>query len=179
MRMAVKYIEENGLYCLDCTAAVWSTDGIHNYYQDSSHTYGVLGFLCDVDFVIETEGCIFLVEYKNANIPGAAHPESFNPNNKLDNVARKFYDSSHWLYLAGKDKPKKYIYILEYPAGNSTSRLMIRNKLQQRLPFALQSAFSAVGRKMIDEIKVVDIAQWNADEELGRYPLQPVAAANA
>ncbi len=179
--MAVKYIEENGQYCLDCTAAVWSTDGIHSCYQDSSHAYGVLGFLCDVDFVIENENDILLVEYKNANIPGAAHPERFNPSgdHKLENVARKFYDSSHWLYLAGKDKPRKYIYILEYPAGNSTSRLLIRNKLQQRLPFALQATFSTVGRKLIDEVRVVDIAQWNEDEELGRYPLQPVGGADA
>ncbi|MCI8567586.1 MAG: hypothetical protein HFI39_14990 [Lachnospiraceae bacterium] len=131
---------------------------------------------CDVDFVIENESHLLLVEYKNANIPGAAHPERFAPSgdNKLEKVARKFYDSSHWLYLMGKDKPKKYIYILEYPLGNSTSRLMIRNKLQKCLPFALQTQITGTGRKLIDEVKVVDISEWNSDEELGRYPLQPV-----
>lgn len=74
----------------------------------------------------------------------------------------------------GKDKPKMFIYILEYPAGNSTSRLMVRNKLQQRLPFALQSKITGVGRKIIDDVKVVSISEWNSDAELGRYPLQPV-----
>ncbi len=170
------YTEENGQYSLDCTAALWSTDQIHDYYQDSAHTYGIIDFLCDVDFVIENETHILLVEYKNASVPGAAHPERFNPNSgdKLKNVANKFFDSMHWLYLAGKDKPRKYIYVLEYPAGNSTSRLLVRNELQNRLPFKLQSLLSASGRKIIDEVRVVSIAEWNADAELGKYPLRPV-----
>lgn len=172
------YTEENGQYALDCTAALWSTDQIHNYYQDSAHTYGIIDFLCDVDFVIENETHILLVEYKNASVPGAAHPERFDPNSgdKLKNVANKFFDSMHWLYLAGKDKPRKYIYILEYPSGNPTSRLLVRNELQNRLPFKLQSLLSASesGRKIIDEVRVVSIAEWNADAELGKYPLRPV-----
>ncbi|MCI8725378.1 MAG: hypothetical protein HFG66_04480 [Hungatella sp.] len=178
--MAVKYTEENGQYTIDCTAALWSTDEIHNCYQDRSHTYGMIGFLCDVDFIIETQTHILLVEYKNSAIPGAAHPERFNPSseNKLENVARKFYDSSHWLYLMGKDKPKMLVYILEYPAGNSTSRLLIRNMLQQRLPFALQSKITGAGRKLIDEVKVLNISEWNSDAELGRYPLRPVGIAD-
>ena len=172
------YIEENQQYSLDCSKAVWSTDKLHSYYQDSNHTYGNLGFLCDVDFIIETDTNILLVEYKNANVPGAAHPEAFEPskNNKLENVANKFYDSLHWLYLVGKDKPRKYIYVLEYPLGNSSSRLMVRNKLQERLPFKLQSACANLGRKLIDEVRVVDIEEWNNDKELGAYPFNPVTA---
>ena len=178
--MAVKYTEENGQYTIDCTAALWSTDEIHNCYQDRSHTYGMIGFLCDVDFIIETQPHILLVEYKNSAIQGAAHPERFNPSseNKLENVAMKLYYSSHWLYLMGKDKPKMLVYILEYPAGNSTSRLLIRNMLQQRLPFALQSKITGAGRKLIDEVKVLNISEWNSDAELGRYPLRPVGIAD-
>ena len=177
--MSIVYIEENGQYSLDCSKAIWSTDRIHSYYQDSDHQYGYIGFLCDVDFVIENEKNILLVEYKNASIPGAANPNAFRPenDNKLDNVAKKFYDSLHWLYLNGKDKPKKYIYILEYPTGNSSSRLMIRNKLKKKLPFVLQENFATMDRKIFDEVKVVDISEWNADEELGIYPLQPVSSS--
>lgn len=173
------YIEENGQYSLDCSKAIWSTDKIHSYYQDPSHQYGQIGFLCDVDFVIENEKNILLIEYKNANIPGAANPWAFRPEgeNKLENVAKKFYDSLHWLYLSGKDKPKKYIYILEYPRGNSASRLMVRNKLKKKLPFELQENLAVMGRKIIDEIKVVNISEWNADKELGIYPLQPVLSS--
>lgn len=177
--MSVIYMEENGQYSLDCSAAIWSTDKIHSYYQDSMHRYGYIGFLCDVDFVIENEKNILLVEYKNANIPGAANPAAFHPEgeNKLENVAKKFYDSLHWLSIKGKDKPRKYIYILEYPNGNSTSRLMIRNKLQKKLPFDLQANVPDACRKMIDEIKVVNISEWNADEELGLYPLRSVKSS--
>jgi len=46
--MAIKYTEENGQYSIDCTTALWSTDEIHKYYQDAAHTYGIIGFLCDV-----------------------------------------------------------------------------------------------------------------------------------
>lgn len=171
----MKYTEENGVYTLDCTAAVWSTNQLHNIYQDSKHKYGNLNFLCDADFIIETESNILIVEYKNANISGAVKPEAFHPENvnKLVSVAHKFFDSFHYLYLMGMDKAKKYIYILEYPAGNSSSRLMIRNKLKDYLPFKLQQLHARDGRRMIDEVKVVDIEEWNNDAELGQFPIQP------
>lgn len=100
------YIEENGYYSIDCTAAVWSTNCIHDYYQDAGHKYGEIG------------------------------------------------------------------YVLEYPNGNSTSRLMIRNLLQKKLPFRLQTQLSAGKVRLIDEVKVVNIEEWNADPELGRYPIK-------
>lgn len=174
--MAVIYTEENGKYTIDCTAAIWSTDAIHDCYQGGRGACGNIGFLCDVDFVIETQDYIILVEYKNANIADAVNPGAFNPmtDQKLTNVARKFYDSLHWLFLEGKDKPKKYVYIVEYPNGNSSSRLLLRNKLKDRLPFALQNNATITHRKIIDEVKVVDISEWNADDELGIYPIQPI-----
>lgn len=46
--MATKYIEENGQYSLDCTAALWSTDEIHACFQDVAHSYGTIGFICPV-----------------------------------------------------------------------------------------------------------------------------------
>ncbi len=176
--MAAIYQEENGIYSLDCTNAVWSTDRIHQDYQDPAHTFGQIGFLKDVDFVIETEDSLLLVEYKNANVPGAVNPGRFNPtsDNKLDQVAEKYYDSLHWISLTNKKKPIKYVYILEYPAGNSTSRHLVRNELQKRLPFALQKALSVRGQQLISEVKVVDIAEWNADPELGKFPLRPVVS---
>lgn len=174
--MSVRYTEENGFYSIDCTSAVWSTNQIHEYYQNSSHMYGELGFLKDADFVIESSTTIYVVEYKNANIPGAAHPEAFRPErvNVLNKVAEKYYDTVHCLYLLGKSKPKKYIYILEYPAGNSTARLLVRNNLQKKLPFRLQAQLATDGQKLIDEVKVVDIAEWNADLELGQFPIEEV-----
>ena len=52
--------EENGIYSIDCTKAVWATDRIHEDY----HEAGV--HLKDVDFLIENESSILMVEYKNA-----------------------------------------------------------------------------------------------------------------
>ena len=128
----------------------------------------------DTDFVIESDTTIYLVEYKNANVPGADNPGAFRPEsaNSLNKVAEKYYDTFHCLNLLGKNKPKKYIYVLEYPAGNSTSRLLVRNNLQKKLPFKLQAQLGVAGAKMIDEVKVVDIEEWNADPELGKFPIQ-------
>ena len=138
------------------------------------HKYGEIGFLKDTDFVIESDKAIYLVEYKNANVPGAAKPDAFRPEKDiiLNKVAEKYFDTLHCLYLLGKNKPKKYIYVLEYPNGNSTSRLMIRNLLQKKLPFRLQTQLSAGKVRLIDEVKVVNIEEWNADPELGRYPIK-------
>lgn len=174
IRMPEIYIEENGYYSIDCTAAVWSTNCIHDYYQDAGHKYGEIGFLKDTDFVIESDKAIYLVEYKNANVPGAAKPDAFRPEKDiiLNKVAEKYFDTLHCLYLLGKNKPKKYIYVLEYPNSNSTSRLMIRNLLQKKLPFRLQTQLSAGKVRLIDEVKVVNIEEWNADPELGRYPIK-------
>ena len=67
------YTEENGVYCIDCTNAIWSTDRIHDVYHES----GLM--LSDVDFVIEDTDSLLLVEYKNSTISNAAQPGSFRP----------------------------------------------------------------------------------------------------
>ena len=59
-------IEENGVYGIDCTHAIWATDTIHDEY----HRAGI--HMNDVDFVIENDSNLLLVEYKNANIPGTS-----------------------------------------------------------------------------------------------------------
>lgn len=175
--MVAIYTEENGQYTLDCSSALWSTDQIHSCYQGGKRAYGCIGFLKDVDFVIESSDYLILVEYKNAKIVGASNPGAFNPaeDNRLTSIARKYFDSLHWLLLKGKDKPKKYVYIVEYPGDNSTSRLMLRNKLKDKLPFTMQSRITDAGRNLIDEVKVVNIAEWNADPELCLYPILSVS----
>ena len=46
---------------------------MHEDYQKS----GI--HISDVDFLIEDDKYLYLVEYKNACVPGAANPEAFNP----------------------------------------------------------------------------------------------------
>lgn len=163
------YVEENAAYSIDCRAAIWATDRIHeDYHEAGLH-------INDVDFVIENDSYLFLLEYKNANIANAVKPEAFNPmgDKKIFQVTRKFYDSLHYLRLLDKSKPIQYVYVLEYPNGDQTSRKRLRNKLKMELPFELQKKIGN-GRKLIDKVDVVSIKEWNEDESYGKYPILPI-----
>ena len=169
-------IEEKRNYGIDCRKALWATDEIHEAY----HACGLPEILCDADFVIETSDSILLVEYKNATVPDAlAHATertAYDPfqQKKFDKVVRKYYDSLHYLRLLGKEKPVHYIFVLEYPKGNSTSRKLLRNRLKCRLPFGLQERVGT-GIKLIESVNVVSIDEWNANTIYGQFPMKPAA----
>ena len=99
------FAEENGIYQLDCSKAVWATDDVHLRYQQA----GI--HIKDADFIIETETALVIVEYKNANISGAANPSAFNPmaGSKISDVTRKYYDTLHYLTLRQKTGPKRFL----------------------------------------------------------------------
>lgn len=160
------FTEENGNYKIDCSKALWATDEVHDQYHAAKC------FLKDVDWILETNEKIVLVEYKNANIAKARKPKSFKPveDTMIDKVVRKFYDSLHYLNLLGKTKPKEYIYILEYPNGDSSSRKLIRNRMKKKLPFVLQENVGD-GRKMIEKLDVLSIDEWNTNEEYSEFPI--------
>lgn len=88
-------------------------------------------------------------------------------------AVRKFYDSLHYLKLLGKTKPVQYVYVLEYPKGDANTRKKLRNRMKGALPFALQEKIDN-GIKLIDKIEILSIAEWNADENYGIYPIYPV-----
>lgn len=163
------YTEENNVYKINCTNAVWSTDNVH---EDFVCTESCLN---DVDFIIESKDKLLLVEYKNANVPNAAHPGAFNPKDdkKVKSVIKKYYDSLHYLTLVNKNKPKTYIYILEYPNGDSVTRKALRNRMKKALPFRLQSKFDT-GIKLIDKFEILSIEEWNNSAEYGKYPISPI-----
>lgn len=166
--MSYLFEDENHFYTIDCSNALWATDSLNRYYHH--YTQSVL---CDVDWIIETKEYMLLVEYKNANIPGCSNPERFKPKEekKLINVTRKYYDSIHYLNILNKNKPGKYIYILEYPNGDAVSRLGIQLMLKKRLPFELQNTEDAK-KKIIESVEVVSIDEWN--ERYPLFPLKPV-----
>lgn len=60
-------VEENGRYQFDFSALgyVWEM------HEIVTHTT-----LSDVDFITETESEVLFIEYKNANIKGAANPDA-------------------------------------------------------------------------------------------------------
>ena len=160
------FTDENNIYQIDCSKAVWATDQVYDAYHNAAI------HLNDADFMIENEAnMILMVEYKNANIPGAANPDAFKPEDdrKILNVTRKFYDSLHYLWLQGKTEPVQFVYVLEYPNGDVVTRKRLRNKLKKELPFQLQNQIGD-GRKLIDKVEVLSIEEWNLDKNYGIYP---------
>lgn len=161
--------EENGIYSIDCSKAVWATDKMHeDYHKAKIH-------INDIDFLIENSTHILMVEYKNACTPNAENPEAFNPidDKKISVATRKFYDSLLYLRLLDKNKPIQYIYVLEYPNGDATTRKRLRTRLKAELPFLLQNNIGN-GKVLIDQVNVLSIAEWNADSNYGNYPIKQV-----
>ena len=140
------FCDENKSCTIDFSAAPWATDRIHDVFHEAK-----LFVLSDVDFVAETENELLLVEYKNANLSNAAHPEAFRPleDKRLNRVAMKYYNSLQFLQVMnhGIDKKKRYVYILECLNGDRVLR-----------------------RKMIDSVDVFSIEEWN--EAYPDFPLR-------
>lgn len=170
--MSEIYRDENQAYQFDFSAALWASDALHDTYSKTG-----LGILSDVDFIVETEDCVILIEYKNANISNATHPEKFNPlDQKRENkIAFKFYDS--WIYLSaiGNEKPVKYVYVLEFPHADIVMRKRIRNHIADLLPFKLQK-LPEIQVELIHDFEVLSIAEWNTNEQFKAFPITPVLA---
>lgn len=161
------FTDENQTCQIDFSAADWATDQLNAMFHAAK-----LSLLNDVDFVAETDEALLLVEYKNANLAGAVHPESFRPfeDKKLNNVARKYYDSRSALQVLGHTKKKKtrYIYILECVNGDSVLRKRVRNLLAARLPFLLQKQVK-LAEHWIDSLEVLSVDEWN--NQYKNFPL--------
>ena len=163
------FAEENGIYQIDCSNAVWSTDQIHEVY----HNAGVQ--LKDSDFLLEDTESLYLVEYKNANVSNAEKPNAFKPeeDKMVNKIVQKFYDSLHYLYLMNKTKPLEYIYVLEYPKGDVITRKRLRNRMKQKLPFELQNNIGQ-GKRLIEKVDVLSIDEWNTHEKYGAFPITQI-----
>lgn len=146
--------------------AVWASDRLNSIYHESKIE------LSGVDFIAETENDLLFIEYKNAKVSNASNPSSFQPNldKKINQVVRKYYDS--FIYTSamgiGNKKSKRFIYILEYPNGDSVTRRAIQNKLKTKLPFLFQE-LNEVIYNLIDEMNVMSIKEWN--EAYPNFPL--------
>jgi hypothetical protein len=173
--MDMIFTEEHKHYQLDCSKALWATDEVHQIYHSCN-----LSILCDVDFIIETEEKLILVEYKNWKTKEAVeHRDVFDVkdnkllNKLLDKIPRKYFDTLHYLSLKGKTKPKHYVYILECPNDDSAIRKYLRNLFKARLPFKLQEMLSD-NLKLIESVEVLSIDEWNRNSEYGVFPLIPI-----
>lgn len=163
------YIEENHAYQIDLRKADWSIE-LHPIYRDAHLD------LADVDYICELDGKILLLEYKNAKIAfekGFRAAAQFNPyqDDKVANIARKFFDSFFYLAAHKKKCPVRYIYILEWPKGDAFARKMLREKIAKLLPFRLQMQEN-IKPLIIDDFQVMSIGEWNQiykDIPISRY----------
>lgn len=158
--------EENGIYGVDHTNAIWATNEIQKTYHNAKL------HLKNADFVIETQFEILIMEYKNATIASAVSPKAFHPmeDKSVNAIALKFYGSLPYLDLLGKDKPRRYIYVIEAEHSDSTMRARLRNRIKQELPFMLQDNMNT-GKRLIEGFDVLSIDEWNMHEKYSRYPL--------
>lgn len=167
--MKTLLIDENGEYSLDCTQAVWASDKMHEDYHRAKVQ------LSDADFLLEEVNNILIVEYKNADTKKAREARyktpAFNPmdDKKFTSTVRKFYDSLHYIHLLGKNKPVKYVYVVEAPNSDAIMRKRLRARMKTLLPFALQENINT-GISLIDRVDVLSINEWNMHDEYGKYP---------
>ena len=167
--METLLIDENGEYGLDCTQAVWASDKMHEDYHRAKVQ------LSDADFLLEEANNILIVEYKNADTKKAREARyktpAFNPmdDKKFTSTVRKFYDSLHYIHLLGKNKPVKYVYVVEAPNRDAIMRKRLRARMKTLLPFALQENINT-GISLIDKVDVLSINEWNMHDEYGKYP---------
>ena len=73
-----------------------------------------------------------------------------------------------------RGKPFHYVYILQYPNGDTTSRRLIRNQIAELLPFRLQSLLN-ITEPMISAFDVFSIQEWNNNDTYKVFPISPVA----
>ncbi len=134
------FTDENQTCQIDFTNAVWATDQLNSIFSVIKDS-----ILSDVDFIVEGANSIFFIEVKNSNFLGVDNPKAFKPLHEdlIRVLAKKFFDSFHYVRGLGKtsDKQKIYICLIETPLGDSVMRRALRNRLKDRLPFKLQKIF--------------------------------------
>lgn len=164
------FIDENQAYQFDFSAALYASDQLNKIYHQCK-----LSILSDVDFIVETDDVIILIEYKNACIAQAVRPSAFDPmsQKKKNSIAYKFYDT--WIYLSATHhkKPVKYVYVLEYPGSDKVTRKMLRNKISNLLPFKLQN-LPQIKEKLIHDFEVLSINEWNTHKLYRLFPITPL-----
>lgn len=64
----------------------------------------------------------------------------------------------------------RFIYVLEYPNGNSVTRKRLRKRIMKESPFKLQDDMKT-GNRMITGVDVLSIDEWNHNPVYSRFPL--------
>jgi len=169
--MSGKYKDESKAYEINLEAATWS---MGEALQDKFKAAG--SFLNAVDWIVEIDNALLLIEFKNYSRPETIieHQDSNQGakrkfRDKLyENVLRKYYFSSYYLFACGQRKVVNYVLVVETPNLDSVIGKRAQASIQRRLPFDLQNNAEITG-VLIDFFKVLSISDWN---EL--YPMFPL-----
>ena len=160
------FVEENGIYQIDLSAADNAIGDLHEKYKSIAH------MLTDVDFIAETEHEIFLIEYKNTDIKNARDSTVFKEKIKngtfYDNILKKYYGSTFYILACRKDKPINFICIIESMFLDSPMRKRMLASIKKRLPYKLQD-MPEIAVNLITNFKVLSIHEWNAQYSI--FPL--------
>ena len=164
--MSKIFIEENGIYQIDLSAAISAVGDLNEKYKTIAH------ILSDVDFIAETENDIFLIEYKNTEIENARDENAFKEKIKngkfYDNMVKKYYGSTFYVLACGKEKPINFICILESSFLDIVIRKKMCASIKKRLPYELQD-IPEITVNLINDFKVLSIQEWN--EQYSMFPL--------
>ena len=163
------FVEENGIYQIDLSAAANAVGDLHEKYKSIAH------ILTDVDFIAETESEIFLIEYKNTDIENARDSTVFKEKIKngtfYDSILKKYYGSAFYVLACRIEKPINFICIIESTFLDSPMRKRMLASIKKRLPYELQD-IPEITAKLINDFKVLSIHEWN--EQYSIFPLTKV-----
>lgn len=162
--------DENGNTRFDFSKAqnVFEPHELANMYAE---------YLSDVDFVVEDSEQILCIEYKNADIEGAGHPEAFEGKVKQEpfwkRIAKKYYGTLFVMWACDKnseDKPVKYILLTgNNPEIDRIMKKKVMEKMKKHLPFKYNGR-EEVKRSIIDEFRILNLEEWK--QEYPEYPVK-------
>jgi len=154
------YRDESESYEINLEYSPWSMGG---ELQDIFRTAG--SFLNAVDWIVETDDKLLLIEFKNYSTPDATvdNREKF-----YQGILRKYYFTAYYLLACGWQKTMNYVFIAEAPNFDKIIGKRARNAMQRRLPFDLQQNLE-ISNTLIDYFRILSVAEWNE-----MYPMFPL-----
>lgn len=151
------YIEENKKYKFE-----FANFNVYEYHELAQQTT----ILSDVDFVVDMDDKLLLIEYKNAAIEGVVNPDSFINKVKTQEfyeiIAKKYYNTLflHWACERNKNEmPIEYVLIIEHPAIDGRLRRQLRQKIYNQLPYKLKDKLE-IKREVLPKFEVLNLDEW-------------------
>ena len=159
--MSGKYRDESQTYEIDLTKAFWSIGDLQDKFRSAGN------FLNAVDWVVETPTALMLIEFKNySKSQGViAEREKF-----YQNILRKYYFTAYYLLSCGKEKAMDYIFIAEAPNLDKVIGKRAKSAIKRRLPFTLHENNGEIIKGIINDFKILSVAEWNNE-----FPLFPLS----